>query len=112
MGVRVAEGQGRWAFARNRLVEGLSSAAAPAGLMLQRSVAVPVAVKGKVCDARTHTATVGELLSAMGIEPSGNGRVAPPPGAPLSRAVPVRGDLIESRTGTVTEDPSRSRTAP
>lgn len=47
--------------------------------------AAHVVVLGKDHDVVTNAATVGQLLSAMGIEPDGNDRVSPPPRTPLSR---------------------------
>lgn len=51
--------------------------------------AARVVVMGKDHDVLTNATTVGELLSAMGIEPDRDDRVLPSPSAPLHR-----GDLI------------------
>jgi uncharacterized protein YabE (DUF348 family) len=45
--------------------------------------AVHLVVKGKDHEVTTNAATVGKLLSAMGIEPDRNDRVLPSPSAPL-----------------------------
>jgi hypothetical protein len=55
------------------------------GLTLDRIEAVTVVVKGKAHDVVTDASSVGELLSAMRIEPDGNDRIDPPPSTPLSR---------------------------
>ena len=46
-------------------------------------VSVRAVVSGKVHDVSTNARTVGALLSAMGIQPDADDRVAPPPSAPL-----------------------------
>ena len=57
------------------------SAGEPVGQ--QAVVAARVVVMGKDHDVLTNAPTVGELLSAMGIEPDRNDRVRPSPSAPL-----------------------------
>jgi rare lipoprotein A len=56
----------------------------PAGFRPRHVVPASVVVKGKLHDVLTNADTVGELLSAMGIEPDGNDHVAPAAQAPLS----------------------------
>jgi hypothetical protein len=52
--------------------------------------AARVVVMGKDHDVLTNAGTVGELLSAMGIEPDRNDRVLPSPSAPLHHGDVVR----------------------
>jgi hypothetical protein len=54
-------------------------------------------VMGKDHDVVTNAETVGELLSAMGIEPDRNDRVLPSPSAPLKPNANVRFTSIEFR---------------
>jgi uncharacterized protein YabE (DUF348 family) len=63
--------------------------------------AAVVVVLGKDHDVLTNAATVGELLSAMGIEPDRNDRVLPSPRAPLHHDDVVRVVSIEYRTRVV-----------
>jgi hypothetical protein len=58
----------------------------PGGLGLGPIEAVTVVDQGKAHDVVTNASTVGELLSAMRIEPDGNDRIDPPPSTPLSQA--------------------------
>ena len=67
-----------------------ASAVAPDGLSLPGSVAVTVVVKGKTHDVLTNATTVRQLLSAMGIEPDWNDRVAPSIQTPILRAPRIR----------------------
>lgn len=57
--------------------------------------AVRVVVMGKDHDVLTNAAEVGELLSAMGIEPDRNDRVLPSPSTPLHHDTTIRFDRIE-----------------
>jgi hypothetical protein len=59
--------------------------------------AAHVVVMGKDHDVLTNAGSVGELLSAMGIEPDRNDRVRPSPSAPLTPNRPVRYDRIDYR---------------
>jgi hypothetical protein len=52
-------------------------------------------VSGKVHDVSTNAATVGALLSAMGIEPDADDRVVPPPSTPLISGLTVRFDRVD-----------------
>jgi uncharacterized protein YabE (DUF348 family) len=63
------------------------SAGEPVGQ--QAVVAAQVVVMGKDHDVLTNATTVGELLSAMGIEPDRNDRVRPSPSAPLNPTASV-----------------------
>jgi uncharacterized protein YabE (DUF348 family) len=89
VGVWVMEGvTGSPAMLAARSTEDWFSAGAAAGL--QAVVAAHVVVMGKDHDVLTNAATVGELLSAMGIEPDRNDRVLPSPSAPLKQNADVR----------------------
>jgi hypothetical protein len=108
---RVVEpGVGVWVAARRGLgalgalkvsAEAAPSAIPPSWLALHRPVAVSVEVLGKDLDGLTNAATVGQLLSAMGIEPDGDDRVAPPLQTPLHPLEVVRFDRVDLRTVTV-----------
>ena len=63
--------------------------------------AAVVVVLGKDHDVLTNAGTVGELLSAMGIEPDRNDRVLPSPRAPLHQNDVVRFVAIDYRVRTV-----------
>jgi hypothetical protein len=65
---------------------------------------VSVEVLGKDLDELTNAATVGQLLSAMGIEPDGDDRVAPPLQTPLHPLEVVRFDRVDLRMVTVTSN--------
>lgn len=81
VGVWVVEGD-RAAAVSGQLEQ--ASATRSAGLRSIESVSV--VVKGKAHDVVTNAATVGQLLSAMRIEPDADDVVAPPPSTPLSAA--------------------------
>ena len=94
----VERGVGVWVAARWRpgafgalehSAEAAPSAIPPSWLALHRPIAVDVEVQGKDLDVPT-TATVRQLLSAMGIEPDGDDRVAPLQ-TPLHSSRPVSG---------------------
>jgi len=63
--------------------------------------AVHVVVLGKDHDVLTDAATVGALLSAMGIEPDRNDRVLPSLSAPLHHDDAIRFTSIDYRVATV-----------
>ena len=67
------------------------------GLALDRIETVTVVVKGKAHDVVTDASSVGELLSAMRIEPDGNDRIDPPPSTPLSRVTRVTYRSVSTR---------------
>jgi len=65
---------------------------------------VSVEMQGKDLDVLTNAATVRQLLSAMGIEPDGDDRVAPPLQTPLQlpdRPALVRYDRVDLKLVTV-----------
>ncbi|MGZ5290924.1 MAG: ubiquitin-like domain-containing protein [Actinomycetota bacterium] len=96
VGVWVMEGvRGSSAMLAARITEDWFSAGAAAG---QQAVsAAHVVVMGKGHDVVTNAETVGELLSAMGIEPDRDDRVLPSPSAPLKQNANVRFTSIEFR---------------
>jgi uncharacterized protein YabE (DUF348 family) len=96
VGVWVVDGvNGPGAMLSARHTEDWFSAGAPVG---QRTVtAAHVVVMGKDHDVLTNAGSVGELLSAMGIEPDRNDRVRPSPSAPLTPGRSIRYDQIEHR---------------
>jgi hypothetical protein len=103
VGVWVAARRGLGALGALKLAaEAAPSAITPSGLVLPRPVAVVVEVQGKGLDELTNAATVGQLLSAMGIEPDGDDRVAPPLQTPLHPSALVRFDRVDVRTLTLT----------
>ena len=63
----------------------------------QAAVAANVVVMGKDHEVWTNATRVGELLSAMGIEPDRNDRVVPPPRTPIRRDIQVRFSAIDYR---------------
>ncbi len=81
---RTSRGRAAWAA---ELVEASASAV---GVGLSPAVAVHVVVLGKVHDVVTNASTAGELLSAMGIQPDADDRVAPSPSTPLHSGDTVR----------------------
>jgi hypothetical protein len=107
----VQSGVGVWVAARRGLgalgalkatVEAAPSAIPPGWLLLHRPVGVSLEVQGKDLEVLTNAATVGQLLSAMGIEPDGDDRVAPSLQTPIPRAARVRFDRVDVRTLTAT----------
>ena len=65
------------------------------------TVPVTVVVLGKDHDMLTNAATVGDLLSAMGIRPDRSDRVLPSPSAPLHPGMLVRYVHVRYRTRSV-----------
>jgi hypothetical protein len=105
VGVWVAARRGLGALGALKLsAEAAPSAIPPSWLALHRPVAVSVEVLGKDLDELTNAATVGQLLSAMGIEPDGDDRVAPPSQTPLHPLEVVRFDRVDLRTVRVTSN--------
>jgi hypothetical protein len=107
----VQQGVGVWVAARwgpgalgalRHTTEAAPSVIPPSWLVLHRPVAVSVEVQGKDLDELTNAATVGQLLSAMGIEPDGDDRVAPPSQTPLHPLDVVRFDRVDVRAVRVT----------
>jgi uncharacterized protein YabE (DUF348 family) len=82
-----------------RHVEDWVSAGVPVGAT--QGVSATVVVKGKDHDVVTNAATVGELLSAMGIDPDRNDRVLPSPRSPLENGAVVRFVEVEFRVRDV-----------
>jgi uncharacterized protein YabE (DUF348 family) len=58
-------------------------------------VSVETVVSGKVHDVYSNAGTVGALLSAMGIQPDADDRVAPPPSTPLHDGAKVTYDRVD-----------------
>ena len=88
VGVWVAAMRGVGALGVLKLsAEAAPSAIPPSWLALHRPIAVSVEMQGKDLDVLTNAATVRQLLSAMGIEPDGDDRVAPPLQTPLQLSV-------------------------
>jgi hypothetical protein len=103
VGVWVAARRGPGALSALKVAaEAAPSAIPPSWLALHRPIAVSVEVLGKDLDELTNAATVGQLLSAMGIEPDGDDRVAPPLQTPLHPFETVRYDRVDLRRLTVT----------
>ena len=68
------------------------------GLALNGVAAVRLVAQGKAHEIVTSADTVGELLSAMRIEPDGNDRVDPPPSTPLHSPTKVTYTAVGVRT--------------
>jgi hypothetical protein len=64
-------------------------------------VAASVVVVGKVHDVVSNASTIGELLSAMGIDADADDRVQPPPSAPLHDGSLVTFDRVDVTTRAV-----------
>jgi resuscitation-promoting factor RpfB len=74
-------------------------------------VSVETVVSGKVHDVYSNAGTVGALLSAMGIQPDADDRVAPPPSTPLHDGVKVtydRVDVVEHELSLTLQPPVRT----
>jgi uncharacterized protein YabE (DUF348 family) len=96
VGVWVVDGvTGPSAMLSARTTEDWFSAGAPVGQ--QAVLAARVVVMGKDHDVLTNATSVGELLSAMGIEPDRSDRVLPPPSTPLSSNATIRYVSIDYR---------------
>jgi uncharacterized protein YabE (DUF348 family) len=78
-----------------RSTEDWFSAGSPTGR--SEVVAARVVVMGKDHEVLTNAATVGKLLSAMGIEPDRHDRVIPSPKTPLQSSMDVRFTAIDFR---------------
>ena len=93
VGVWVVEQPGATPFGKTVLAPGQATAnAAGVGPSV---VSVRAVVSGKVHDVSTNAGTVGALLSAMGIKPDADDRVAPSPSTPLLPGSSVRFDSRE-----------------
>jgi hypothetical protein len=91
VGVWVVGGvTGRLASVMNAPARDPSYAVTGDGLTLRRVVPASVLLKGKPHGVWTNAGTVGELLSAMGIEPDWNDRVSPATRAPIPTSRPIR----------------------
>jgi rare lipoprotein A len=100
VGVWVVGGvTGRLASVTNAPARDPSYAVIGDGLTLRRVVPASVLLKGKPHDVWTNARAVGELLSAMGIEPDRNDRVSPATRAPIPTARPIR--FVDVRIVTV-----------
>lgn len=103
MGVWVAARRGLGALgALKETVEAAPSAIPPGWLELHRPTAVSLEVQGKDLEVLSNAATVRQLFSAMGIEPDGDDRVAPPLQTPLPHAPRITFDRVDVRTVTTT----------
>ncbi len=108
VGVWVVDGvTGPSSMLSARNTEDWFSAGAPVGQ--QAVLAARVVVMGKDHDVLTNATSVGELLSAMGIEPDRSDRVLPPPSTPLSANATIR--YVSIDTGCASSG-CRSRTRP
>ncbi|TMK12703.1 MAG: DUF348 domain-containing protein, partial [Actinobacteria bacterium] len=92
VGVWVVEQPGGGLFGKAALPLGQAAALEAVGTS---SVSVRAVVSGKVHDVSTNASTVGALLSAMGIEPDADDRVAPPPSTPLQAGMSVRYERVD-----------------
>jgi rare lipoprotein A len=109
VGVWVVERSGSSPFgkAAGELEEAVASAVGVGAA----AVPVRVVVSGKVHDVASNAGTVEELLSAMGIDPDADDRVAPPPSTPLQPGLRVRVDRVEIQLlATRSRIPHRVRT--
>jgi uncharacterized protein YabE (DUF348 family) len=96
VGAWVMEGvDGSAALLAARSTEDWFSADGPIGST--DAVAAVVVVLGKDHDVLTNATTVGELLSAMGIDPDRDDRVSPSPSAPLHPGVRIRFVQVDHR---------------
>jgi rare lipoprotein A len=95
VGVWVVERSGATPF--GKAAGALEEAVASAVGIGAAAVPVRVVVSGKVHDVATNAGTVEELLSAMGIDPDADDRVAPSPSTPLHPALRVRVDRVDVR---------------
>lgn len=102
VGVWVMEGPDAAPLGRAGLPSGGASSSAP-GVGPSPVVSARVVVSGKVHDVLSNAGTAGELLSAMGIQPDADDRVAPSPSAPLQPGSTVRFDRVETTTRVVRE---------
>ncbi len=88
VGVWVVERPGADSFGKASFAtEEASASAAGVG---PPGVSVRAVVSGKVHDVSTNAGTTGALLTAMGIQPDADDRVAPPPSTPLYDGLTVR----------------------
>jgi resuscitation-promoting factor RpfB len=100
VGVWVVDGASSGPAARIAAVLAEATASAtPVGS--SPAVTTSVVVVGKVHDVVSNASTVGELLSAMGIDADADDRVQPPPGTPLLDGSLVRFDRVDVMTRQV-----------
>jgi uncharacterized protein YabE (DUF348 family) len=100
MGVWVMEGTDARSIGKATATFDEASASAP-GVGTSPVVSVRVVVTGKVHDVLTNAGTTGELLSAMGIQPDADDRVAPSPSTPLLGGLTIQ--YVEVQTMTRVE---------
>ena len=96
VGVWVVERPGTGSFGKANA--GTEEASASAAAVGPSGVTVRAVVTGKVHDVSTNAETAGALLTAMGIQPDADDRVAPPPSAPLHDGMTVRYDRVSTTT--------------
>ena len=100
VGVWVMEGTDVRSIGKATASSDEATASAP-GVGTSPVVSVQVVVTGKVHDVLTNAGTAGELLSAMGIQPDADDRVAPSPSTPLLGGLTVQ--FVQVRTMTRVE---------
>ena len=93
--------QGSSAFDTVSALPAQSSSGRPEGLELGPTKVVSVVLRGRAHDVVTNATTVGELLSAMRIEPDWDDRVSPPPTTPISRTSVVTFTAVDEHPETV-----------
>ena len=99
VGVWVMEGTSSGPAVKAAALDGAYASAGGVGFF--PAVSVRAVVAGKVHDVTTNAATVGELLSAMGIHPGAGDRVRPSPKTPLHSGLTVRFTNVRVFTETV-----------
>jgi resuscitation-promoting factor RpfB len=100
VGVWVVERPGTGSFGKAN--SGTGKASASAAAVGPSGVTVRAVVTGKVHDVSTNADTIGALLTAMGIQPDADDRVAPPPSTPLHAGMTVRYDRVSTMTHLTT----------
>ena len=100
VGVWVVERPGTGSFGKAN--PGTDEASASAAGVGPSGVTVRAVVTGKVHDVSTNAGTTGALLTAMGIQPDADDRVAPPPSTPLHDGMTVRYDRVSTSTHLMT----------
>ncbi len=94
VGVWVVERTSEGPFGKAAPMLGEASASVD-GVGQSSVVSVETVVSGKVHDVYSNAGTVGALLSAMGIQPDADDRVAPPPSTPLHDGASVTYDRVD-----------------
>lgn len=86
----------------NRITDFVAEGGAGLMLTIDRSTPIHLALYGKLVDARTQAATVGDLLKEKGITLEGSDGVSPAPNTPITEGMTI--DVYRNGEQTISEE--------